>query len=40
MALSYWVHLSIGLSLGVIGGILTAAILLSLWKRPKIGQTP
>ena len=40
MALSYWVHLSIGLSLGVIGGILTAAILLSLWKRPRVGQTP
>jgi tellurite resistance protein TerC len=40
MALSYWVHLSIGLSLGVIAALLLGAILLSLWKRPKTGTDP
>ena len=35
MALSYWVHLSIGLSLGVIAGILLGAIALSMMTAPK-----
>jgi TerC family integral membrane protein len=33
MALSHWIHLPIGLSLGVIVGTLVAAVGLSLWRR-------
>jgi tellurite resistance protein TerC len=34
MVASKWVHFGTGISLGVIGGILAGAILLSLWKAP------
>jgi len=40
MALGYWVHLSTGLSLGVIGGILAGAILLSLVRGPATAPGP
>ncbi len=40
MVLSHWIHVPIGLSLGIVLGALVLAVLLSLWRERRVSDSP
>jgi tellurite resistance protein TerC len=40
MVLSHWIHVPIGVSLGVVLGALAVAVLLSLWRERRVSDSP